>query len=140
MPTSVSPTQSIPSRPSPASIQSHTVALSFPSITSCPLGLAGSPGNNQHSRKPQGLRLWGLASHALPSAAASPADSIGLAQREGKGEQSQEDRAVVTHRSPNSNQEAPTTAPGCPEVQGAQDSSDPTASAPQVGIEAGSSR
>lgn len=34
--------------------QSHAVARLLPSITSCPLGLAGSTGNNQHSRKPQG--------------------------------------------------------------------------------------
>lgn len=38
--------------------QGFSFPLSLPALS----GLAGNPGNNQHSRKPQGLRLWGAGS------------------------------------------------------------------------------
>lgn len=47
---------------SDAPMQSHTAAFSFPLSLPALSGLAGNPGNNQHSRKPQGLRLWGAGS------------------------------------------------------------------------------
>lgn len=47
---------------SDATMQSHTAAFSFPLSLPALSGLAGNPGNNQHSRKPQGLRLWGVGS------------------------------------------------------------------------------
>lgn len=47
---------------SDAPMQSHRAAFSFPLSLPALSGLAGNPGNNQHSRKPHGLRLWGAGS------------------------------------------------------------------------------
>lgn len=109
-----------------------TVVLSFPSITSCPLGLAGSTGSNQLSRKPPG---WGcgdprervLPAHSLlrdplPSLSSgrspSPAGSPRLAphQEEGKVRArpwGQSGGHVLTS-APALTREAPAMAPGPP--------------------------
>lgn len=59
-PHAVSPTQNVPLSFCLTHVQRHTRLHShFPLSLPVLSGLAGSTGNNQHSRKPQGLRLWG---------------------------------------------------------------------------------